>query len=50
MALISNASQVMLKILQARLWQYVNHEILMLKPDLEKAEEPGNKLQTSMES
>ena len=25
--LISHASKVMLKILQARLWQYVNHEL-----------------------
>ena len=27
LALISHASKVMLKILQARLWQYVNHEL-----------------------
>ena len=37
-ALISHASKVMLKILQARLQQYVNLE--MFKLDLEKAEEP----------
>ena len=44
--LISHASKVMLKILQARLQQYVNHEL----PDvhaLEKAEEPEIKLPTS---
>ena len=37
----------MLKILQARLQQYVNHEFLMFKLVLEKAEEPEIKLQTS---
>ena len=26
-ALISHASKIMLKILQARLWQYMNHEL-----------------------
>ena len=36
----------MLKILQARLQQYVNGEL----PDLEKAEEPEIKLPTSVES
>ena len=41
---ISHASKVMLKILQARLQQYVNFQ--MLKLDLEKAEEPENKLPT----
>ena len=44
-ALISHASKVMLKILQARLQQYVNCEL----PDvqaLEKAEEPEIKLPT----
>ena len=46
-ALISHASKVMLKILQARLQQYVNHELLMFKLDLEKAEEPESKLPTS---
>ena len=44
-ALISHASKVMLKILQARLQQYVNFQ--MLKLDLEKAEEPEVKLPTS---
>ena len=44
-ALISHASKVMLKILQARLQQYVNS--LMFKLVLEKAEEPEVKLPTS---
>ena len=35
-ALISHASKVMLKILQARLQQYVNHELPDFKQDLEK--------------
>ena len=42
-ALISHTSKVMLKILQARLQQYVNREL----PALEKAEEPEIKLPTS---
>ena len=46
-ALISHASKVMLKILQARLQQYVNRELLMFKLVLEKAEEPEIKLPTS---
>ena len=37
--LISHASKVMFKILQARLKQYVNWELPMYKSDLEKAEE-----------
>ena len=37
----------MLKILQARLQQYVNCELLMFKLVLEKAEEPKIKLPTS---
>ena len=45
MALISHASKVMFKILQARLQQYMN--LQMLKLDLEKAEEPEIKLPTS---
>ena len=36
----SHASNIMLKILQARLQQYVNNEPQMFKQDLEKAEEP----------
>ena len=39
-ALISHASKIMLKILQARLQQYVNENFQMYKLDLEKAEEP----------
>ena len=46
-ALISHASKVMLKILQARLQQYVNPELLMFKLVLEKAEEPEIKWPTS---
>ena len=49
-ALISHASKVMLKILQARLQQYVNHELLDVKLYLEKAEEPEIKLPTSVGS
>ena len=45
--LISHASKVMLKILQARLQQYVNHEFPVFKLDLEGAEEPEIKLPTS---
>ena len=37
----------MLKILQARLQQYMNHEIPDVKLDLEKAEETEIKLPTS---
>ena len=46
-ALISHASKVMLKILQARLQQYMNREFQMFKLVLEKAEEPEIKLTTS---
>ena len=46
-ALISHANKVMLKILQARLQQYVNRELQMFKLVLEKAEEPEIKLPTS---
>ena len=48
--LISHASKVMLKILQARLQQYVSQELPYAKRDLEKAEEPEIKLPTSTES
>ena len=48
--LISHASKVMLKILQARLQQYVNRELLMSKLVLKKAEEPKIKLPTSSRS
>ena len=44
-ALISHASKVVIKILQARLQHYVNFE--MFKLVLEKAEEPEFKLSTS---
>ena len=46
MALISHISKTMLKILQARLQQYVNFQ--MFKLALEKAEEPEIKLPTSI--
>ena len=46
--LISHASKVMLKILQARLQQYVNFQ--MFKLGLERAEEPEIKLPTSFGS
>ena len=45
--LSSRASKVMVKILQARLQQFVNHELPDFKLDLEKAEEPEIKLPTS---
>ena len=48
--LISHASKVMLKILQARLQQYINHDFQMFKLDLENAEEPEIKLSTSIGS
>ena len=46
-ALISHASKVMLKILQARLQQFVNCEFPDVQLDLETAEEPEIKLPTS---
>ena len=46
-ALISHASKVMLRILQARLQQYMNHEPPDVKLDLEREEEPNIKLPTS---
>ena len=49
-SLISHTSKVMLKILQARLQQYMNCDFQMFKLDLEKAEEPEIKLPTSAES
>ena len=48
-ALISHSSNIMLKILQARLQQYENHEHPMFKLVLEKAEEPKIKLPTRSE-
>ena len=47
-ALISHASTVMFKILQARLQQYENFQ--MFKLDLEKAEKPEIKLSISVGS
>ena len=46
-ALISHTSKVMLKILQARLQQYMNCELPDVPGVLEKAEEPEIKLPTS---
>ena len=46
-AAAAHASKVMLKILQARLQQYVNHELPDVQAGLEKAEEPETKLLTS---
>ena len=46
-ALMSHDSKVMLKILQARLQQYVNHELPDVPNALEKAEEPEIKFPTS---
>ena len=46
-ALISHTSKAMLKVLQARVLQYVNHELPVVKLDLEKAEEPEIILPTS---
>ena len=45
--LISHASKVMLKILHARLQQYVNHELPDVQAGFRKAEEPEVKLPTS---
>jgi len=46
-ALISHANKVMLKILQARLQQYMNHELPDVQAGFRKAEEPEIKLPTS---
>ena len=46
-ALISHAHKVMLKMLQARLQQYVNHELPDVQAGLERAEEPEVKLPIS---
>ena len=46
-ALISQASKVMLKILQARLQHYMNCEFQDVQAGLKKAEEPNIKLPTS---
>ena len=49
-ALISQASKVMLKILQARLQQYMNCELPDVQAGLEKPKEPEIKLPTSVGS
>ena len=49
-ALISHASKVMLKILQVNFQQYMNRNFQIHRLDLEKAEEPEIKLQTSVGS
>ena len=46
-ALISHTSKVMLKILQARLQQYVNQELPDVQGGFRKTEEPEIKLPTS---
>ena len=46
-AIILQASKVMLKILQARLQQYVNHELPDVQAGFRKAEGPEIKLPTS---
>ena len=43
-ALISHASKIMLKIFQARLQQYMNHELPDVQTGFKKAEEPVIKL------
>ena len=48
-ALISHTSKVMLKILQARLQQYVNHEIPDVQAGFKEGEEPEIKLPTSLD-
>ena len=49
-ALIAHVWKVMLKILQGRLQQYVNHKLPDIKVDSEKAEEPEIKLPASVGS
>ena len=46
-AIISHTSKIMLKILPARLQQYMNYELPVVQAVLEKAEEPEIKLPTS---
>ena len=46
-ALISHTSKVMLKILQARLQQYMNHELPDVQAGFRKGREPEIKLPTS---
>ena len=49
-ALISHASKVMLKILQARLQQYVNHELPDVQAGFRKGRGTRDQLPTSVES
>ena len=49
-AFISHASKVMLKILQARLQQYMNRELLDVQAEFIPSEEPEIKLSTSVGS
>ena len=49
-ALISHASKVMLKILQARLQQYMNRELPDVQAGFRKGEEPEIKLTISVGS
>ena len=49
-ALISHASKVMLKILQARLQQYMNRELPDVQAGFRKGREPEIKLPTSVRS
>ena len=49
-ACMSHASKVMLKILQARLQQYVNHELPDIQAGFRKGREPEMKLPTSFGS
>ena len=48
--LISHASKIIFKILQAGLQKYVNRELPDIQADLEKVEEPKIKLATSIGS
>ena len=48
-ALISNTSKVMIKILQARFQQYVNHELSGVQAGFRKGKEPEIKLPTSLD-
>ena len=43
-ALISHASRVMLKILQAKLWRYVNHELPDVQPGFRKGRETRDQI------
>ena len=49
-ALISHTSKIMLKILQARLRQYLNHELPDVQAGLERAEELEDQIDSSIGS